>query len=226
MEIEQQLFKNLKPNFTKLRNFGFKSVNDHLEYTTIIPQTNFSVSITVDRNGQVAGKVMDNDYHAEYTNFRAVDPQGGFATNIKKAYVAILKNIATHCFNYDPVTTGQEWIVPANPKFFDLERDFAKHATIIWKQTTHIRVGDTVYIYVTSPVSAIKYKCVAVAVNLPHYYHDQNITMHYVMRLHLLKRYKPTEFNLEQLKRAGVRAVRGPRHVPKPLSKMLNLEKE
>ena len=51
------------------------------------------------------------------------------------------------------------WIIPANPKYYDVESAFAKDDVIDWKQGSGINTGDTVYMYVGSPVSAILYKC-------------------------------------------------------------------
>ena len=38
----------------------------------------------------------------------------------------------------------QEWIVPANPKYYDLQKAFSEKEEIIWKQSSNIAVGDVV----------------------------------------------------------------------------------
>ncbi|HBO39037.1 MAG TPA: MmcQ protein, partial [Pasteurellaceae bacterium] len=52
-----------------------------------------------------------------------------------------------------------EWVVPANPKYYDIEAEFNENDIIHWKQSNNILVDDIVYIYVTAPCSAIRYKC-------------------------------------------------------------------
>lgn len=114
------------------------------------------------------------------------------------------------------VTRNTEWIVPANPKFYDVEAILSesKDGTFMWKQSNNICVGDRVYLYVAAPVSAIKYKCKAIEVSIPYQYSDENINMSKVMRLQLLNRYDETRIDFAMLKEYGVSAVRGPRSMP------------
>lgn len=111
----------------------------------------------------------------------------------------------------------QEWIVPANPKFFDLPKAFAESEEIIWKQSNHIAVGDIVYLYVTAPVSAVLYRCEATEVDIPYRYDDGNVHMSRVMRLKKLEQYMPSFLPFEKLKSYGIGSVRGPRRVPHSL---------
>lgn len=60
-----------------------------------------------------------------------------------------------------------EWIVPCNPKYYNVAGAFEKLKTIDWKQSNkNISVSDIVYIYVGVPVKAIVYKCRVNKVNL------------------------------------------------------------
>lgn len=58
-------------------------------------------------------------------------------------------------------TVADSWVIPSNPKFYDVESAFAELEAIEWRQSTYIQAGDTVYIYMASPVNALRYKCVA-----------------------------------------------------------------
>ena len=61
----------------------------------------------------------------------------------------------------------QDWIIPCNPKFYDVEGAFSKLKLIDWKQSSkNIQVGDSVYIYIAKPIMAIRYKCKVNKVNL------------------------------------------------------------
>ena len=50
------------------------------------------------------------------------------------------------------------WIIPTNPKYFDVESHLKTSSELVIKRTKMINKGDIAYIYVASPVSQIKYK--------------------------------------------------------------------
>lgn len=105
----------------------------------------------------------------------------------------------------------EKWIVPANPQYFDIDAAFKKSRTIIWKQSANILAGDTVYMYVGSPVSAVRYKCEVVKAGIPYSYADSNIKIKRVMKIRLLKTYKPNFLTFAELNKLGIFAVRGAR---------------
>ena len=116
----------------------------------------------------------------------------------------------------------KEWIVPANPKYYDIEQAFENSNEIDWKQGVGIKKGDTVFMYVAAPVSAILYKCKVTKTDIPYRYDDAKIQIRALMKIKLLKRYRPTRFTFEKLKNEyGIFAVRGPRGVPNSLSEAL-----
>ena len=116
----------------------------------------------------------------------------------------------------------KDWIVPANPAYYDIERAFDDAREIVWKQGRGIKTGDTVYIYVGAPVSAILYQCKVKETDIPYDHRDRNLTITAVMRIELAKRYAPDRFPLEKLKTVyGIRAVRGPRGIPERLGAAL-----
>ena len=116
----------------------------------------------------------------------------------------------------------KEWIVPANPKYYDVVNAFNDKDTIIWKQSNNILVGDKVYLYVAVPYSCIMFKCTVLEVNLPYHHKNNHLSIKKVMKIKLLKRYKNNEFTFKKLNEYGVKAIRGPRSVPSKLSKDLN----
>lgn len=111
-----------------------------------------------------------------------------------------------------------EWIVPANPKYYDLEKAFSESETILWKQSNNILVGDIVYLYVAAPVSAIRYKCRAVETDIPYEYDDGKVHMSRVMKIKLLHKFMGEELSFNMLKEYGIYAIRGPRSIPNTLS--------
>lgn len=117
---------------------------------------------------------------------------------------------------------AKEWIIPANPKYYDIIHAFDDADEINWKQGSGIKAGDTVYMYVGSPVSAILYKCKVTKTDIPYSYRDRNLTIKALMKIKLLKRYDPEKFTFEVLKEDyGIYAVRGPRGIPNSLSAAL-----
>ncbi|MEE6726459.1 hypothetical protein PS420_00480 [Pediococcus acidilactici] len=122
MEIEDEILGNLKPVKSRLLKFGFQEKGLQLVFTKKIIGGDFSVEITVASDGQVTGRVFDLAFGDEYTNFRAKYVAGKFAGKVRNAYVTLLKSIADQCFTFDDhAHVGQKWIVPANPKYFDVD---------------------------------------------------------------------------------------------------------
>lgn len=117
----------------------------------------------------------------------------------------------------------KEWIIPANPKYYDVEAAFAASDIITWKQGAGIIKGDTVFMYVAAPVSAILYKCRVLETDIPYDYQDKNLTITALMKIELLKRYDRDSFTFSVLgDEYGIYAIRGPRGVPFSLSEALN----
>lgn len=127
----------------------------------------------------------------------------------------------SHSYTCSNKTT--EWIIPANPKFYDIINCFNDTNTILWKQSnSNIHIGDKVYLYIASPYSAILYKCEVVEVNIPYEYADKNLSMKKVMKIKLLTKYDKDKYNFTKLNDYGIKAIRGPIHMPEKLSKEIN----
>ena len=118
--------------------------------------------------------------------------------------------------------TAEEWIIPANPDYYDIVHAFDDDREIEWKQGRGVKAGDAVFLYVGAPVSAILYKCRVMETDIPYHYSDENLTITAVMKIKLQKRYKPSQFTFEKLKeKYRIYAVRGPRGIPDSLSEAL-----
>ena len=116
----------------------------------------------------------------------------------------------------------KEWLIPANPHYYDIESAFEKTDEIDWKQGVGIKKGDTVFMYVAAPVSAILYKCKVTKTDIPFEYADGNVRIKALMKIKFQKRYSPDKFTFEKLKdEYGIFAVRGPRSIPEHLSEDL-----
>ena len=150
----------------------------------------------------------------------------------KKSWISIIlndtisdediMNLIEESYSYTVLNNTHEWIVPANPKYFDIEKALKENNTIIWKQSTNIKVNDIVYIYVAEPYSSIIYKFKVIEVNIPYEYKDNNVKMKKVMKINLITRYKKGNLSFSKLKDFGINSIRGPRYMPLSLSKYIN----
>lgn len=334
-DFEHEIFKRKQFQFQKLVAYGFKKEKDQYTISKMFMDNAFRADITIDKNGNITGKVIDMEFEDEYANFRVENQQGEFVNSVREAYQEVLKDIAERCCtsNYfcfpqanrlaklihqkygdepefpwkddwedgvfrnpesqkwyglimtvdrNKITEGEgkvnvlnvklseglikrllkqkgyyscyhmnkknwisillddtlsdetimkhiidshkytemtnEWIVPANPKYYDIIGHFRHSDIVTWKQSSEIKVGDIVYMYVGQPYSAILYKCKAIEVNIPYEYQDDNISMKKMMKLKVLETYDKDQYTFEMLNQNGVRAVRGPRFMPKELS--------
>ena len=115
----------------------------------------------------------------------------------------------------------KSWLIPANYHYYDVDKAFSEREIIEWKQSSHVMVGDTVYLYISSPISAIVYQCEVMEADIPFHYQDANIQMNKVMRIKKRFRYPQDAFPFERLKTFGVTSIRGPRNIPEDLLRAL-----
>ena len=116
----------------------------------------------------------------------------------------------------------KEWLIPANPKYYDIMSAFEKSDEIDWKQGAGVKKGDTVFMYVAAPVSAILYKCIVTETDIPFQYDDGHVRLTSLMKIKLQNRYGSDRFTFRVLNdEFGIFAVRGPRGVPDSLSEAL-----
>lgn len=109
------------------------------------------------------------------------------------------------------------WVIPANPKYYDIDSEFATSPVIDWTQKAKIRTGDYVTIYMTAPIRAIRYLCRVLQADLPNQGQRDREDIKKLMRLELLKTYPDEQFNQAVLLEKGLKTVRGPRRLPQGL---------
>ena len=118
----------------------------------------------------------------------------------------------------------RDWLIPANPKYYDVIKAFEEKEIIDWKQSSDVRVGDLVYMYVGAPYSALMYKCKAVEVDIPYRFEADYLSIKKLMKIRLLCKFDPDFMPLERMRKDyGVYSVRGPRSMPNSLKQELNL---
>lgn len=97
MNIENEIFKRSSINFNKLEQFGFKKETDKYTYEKEFLNNDFKAIVTIDKKGNISGKVIDLEVNEEYTNIRT-KMTGKFVNEVKKSYKDILKDIRNNCF--------------------------------------------------------------------------------------------------------------------------------
>ena len=121
-------------------------------------------------------------------------------------------------YSYETSSVVGEWIIPANPKYYDVMHTFDDTDTIIWKQSSNIKVGDLIYLYVTEPYSSIMFKCLVLESDIPYTSSNTKVRISRVIKVKLLKRYNKGDYSFEKLKDYGITSVRGPRRISSKLS--------
>lgn len=116
----------------------------------------------------------------------------------------------------------KEWVIPSNPKYYDIVGAFRQQKEISWKQGKGIKSGDTVFMYVGQPYSAILYQCLVTQTDIPYQFEREGLRIDGLMKIRLQREYDPKEFTFERLNQDyGIFAVRGPRGIPASLSRDL-----
>ena len=111
----------------------------------------------------------------------------------------------------------KEWIIPANPNYFDLDHAFEQRDEIHWKQTAKMMIGDLVYIYYGAPYSQIRYLCRVTAIDIPADI-EGKVRIRKMMKIKKLYYYDHDKISRSVLRKFGVVSVRGPRFIPPELA--------
>lgn len=117
------------------------------------------------------------------------------------------------------------WLIAANPKKYNVELAFKELQYVDWKKNSNYKTGDTIFIYVSKPIQAIKYVCEVVNDNINgktyrddrKYWVDQiqyesGLNGNGYVRLKLIKEFDNDELTLEKLASHGLNGrIQGPR---------------
>lgn len=126
-----------------------------------------------------------------------------------------------------------EWVVVCNAKEFDFENVFHEKDVVNCLQTIKVLVGDSVYLYVGSPVNAIVCKCEVTAICMDNpenhggkcdIYVYAQMQSNVYMELKLIQRYPCDMFVYENLKNHGLESIQMPFQAGPELSDYLKSE--
>ena len=118
----------------------------------------------------------------------------------------------------EPERVEDVWIIPCNPKYYDIVAAFDNLDVIEWNQTNNTAAGDTVYLYVGESYKSIMYKCEVVGADLhgnrstedyPYYKDLEKDPDACYMKLKLIEKYPAGQYPLKELKENGLTSVQG-----------------
>lgn len=116
--------------------------------------------------------------------------------------------------SYEIVNKKSTWIIPANPKVYDIISDFKKSDIMTWNHQSSMELGDIICIYMTKPMGYIKYKCQIIDINED------------IMTIKLIKEFDDNLLTLDLLNNYGLKSVRSPRRIPDKLKNYLETIRE
>ena len=119
-------------------------------------------------------------------------------------------------YSYRSNILFNEWVVPVNMDYFDVEDYYDNNSNPVIKISTSMNVGDIVYVYLSKPYSCILYKTVIKDLDVYHEYDGKFASVD------ILKKYDREDITFNKMKELGVGAVRGARRITKELSKYIN----
>lgn len=119
-------------------------------------------------------------------------------------------------YSYRSNILFNEWVVPINTKWFDVIDYFDNNPHPLCKMSSSMKIGDIVYIYLSSPYSCIMYKAIITEVNVECNYEGT------FMDVDILNKYNKNDITFDKMKELGVGAVRGARRITKELSSYIN----
>ncbi len=96
--ITEETFYRCRPDFRKLEAFGFQREKGTLRYGELLPDGQFRAELEVTAEGEVRGKVIDQDTGEEYLPIRIEGQIGGFVGKVREMYLAFLEHIKEECF--------------------------------------------------------------------------------------------------------------------------------
>lgn len=115
-------------------------------------------------------------------------------------------------------SVNHTWVIPANPKYFDVDHAFQESDLLYWNQRANYTVGDTLFIYYGKPFSQLRYMCKIVEKDIK--FHDKQgnpIDENLYIRIQKMHFFDDGELNRNFIAKYGLTSIRGARSMPKEL---------
>ena len=106
MIIEESIFKRAEININSLAQYGFRQLKGLWTLERHFMNGDFKAVITVNSAGHIFGNVYEIATEDEYLPLR-VESMDGFATEVRNAYINILKDIKENCCHENVFISAQ-----------------------------------------------------------------------------------------------------------------------
>lgn len=98
MKIEDKIFSKYKPDFEKLKLFGFVCENGNFTVEKSFCDNQFKAFITVKKSGKIKVRVTDFENGEEFLPLRIENAQGSFIGEVRENFEKLLIQIRDNCF--------------------------------------------------------------------------------------------------------------------------------
>lgn len=234
MFFVNELFKNRIFLSEKLPDAGFIRVGSgqegsvfRLERPIMDGELCAVVRLTDTPDGMKAeAAVYDRFSGEEYLPVFIDSFQGKYVGAVREELKGLLTEISDSCTK-SAEERPPAWIIPANPKHYDIEKGFEESpdGTLLWTQRIKAQAGDTLFIYHTEPIASLTYRCTVVEADIPADpgEGDGFTRGRYLMRIRREERYPDGRYPRSFLNEHGIKkTVRGQRSCPDDLFRVIS----
>ncbi|MBR1396751.1 MAG: MmcQ/YjbR family DNA-binding protein [Selenomonadaceae bacterium] len=99
--LTKVLFKDRRPNASRLIDYGFEKDENGYVYRTAIAKGQMQLTVKINEAADVETEIIDNESGEEYVLHLVDAAEGGFVGVIKEEYENILRKIEASCFDKD-----------------------------------------------------------------------------------------------------------------------------
>ena len=94
----KDFIKNKKINLKKLKEFGFKLIDNSYYYHTFLLKNQFKMTVKINLNNSIFTEIIDTETNEPYVLHLLEIKRSGYSEKIYKAYSEILEKIKKVCF--------------------------------------------------------------------------------------------------------------------------------
>ncbi len=130
MTIEKNIFKRYVPDFKKLKDYGFKKVDNRFMLEKLFKDNLFKAVISINSNGNISGIVYDLENNDEFLPLRVENNKGKFVGEVRAEYENLLEDIRDNCFS------KKYYIFPQSNRITNLIiKKYGNVPEFLWKTT-------------------------------------------------------------------------------------------
>ncbi len=107
MTLEEKALIRMRPDFSKLREGGFKERDDCFIKTADFMNGDFRAELRVYKDGRLEGKVIDLASGEEYLPLRSMARSGPYVSLVREKYTEVLRELAKPAFFFQPFVSDQ-----------------------------------------------------------------------------------------------------------------------